>query len=148
MYFSKYSLVFPLKRNVSSYSIVINRHHTSAMYIGQWSVVKSNECHFWAWALRAVPPSLLFFFFKFIFYFLVFCLFRATPVAYGSSQARGPIGAIAASLSHSHGNTGSLTHWARSGVELTTSWFLVRFVSTTPWRELPFYSYLLWVLSR
>ena len=114
MYFSKYSLVFPLKRNVSSYSIVINRHHTSAMYIGQWSVVKSNECHFWAWALRAVPPSLLFFFFKFIFYFLVFCLFRATPVAYGSSQARGPIGAIAASLSHSHGNTGSLTHCARS----------------------------------
>jgi len=26
------------------------------------------------------------------------CFFRATPAAYGSSQARGPMGAIAASL--------------------------------------------------
>ena len=33
--------------------------------------------------------------------------FRASPVAYGSSQARGPIGAIAASLHHSHSNVGS-----------------------------------------
>ena len=32
-----------------------------------------------------------------------FCLFfRATPMAYGSSQARGQIGAAAASLHHSH----------------------------------------------
>ena len=30
-----------------------------------------------------------------------------TPVAYGGSQARGPIGAIAASLHHSHSNAGS-----------------------------------------
>ena len=36
-----------------------------------------------------------------------FLLFRATPVAYGGSQARGPIGAPAASLHHSHGNVGS-----------------------------------------
>ena len=28
----------------------------------------------------------------------VFCLFRAEPKAYGGSQARGPIGAVAASL--------------------------------------------------
>ena len=34
----------------------------------------------------------------------VFCfgLFRATPAAYGSSQARGLIGTTAASLHHSH----------------------------------------------
>ena len=31
--------------------------------------------------------------------------FRATPTAYGSSQARGSIGAGAASLHHSHSNT-------------------------------------------
>ena len=31
---------------------------------------------------------------------LSFCLFRATPVAYGGSQARGPIGAVAAGLHH------------------------------------------------
>ena len=37
-----------------------------------------------------------------------FCLFRASSEAYGSSQARGHIGAAAAGLGHS--NTGSLTH--------------------------------------
>ena len=32
----------------------------------------------------------------------LFCLFRAAPAAYGSSQARGPVGATAAGLHHSH----------------------------------------------
>ena len=32
------------------------------------------------------------------FSFISFCLFRASPVAYGSSQARDPVGAVAASL--------------------------------------------------
>ena len=36
---------------------------------------------------------------------VVFFLFRATPAAYGDSQARGQIGAVAAGLCHS--NTGS-----------------------------------------
>ena len=31
-----------------------------------------------------------------------FCLFRATPVAYGGFQARGPIQAVAAGLHQSH----------------------------------------------
>ena len=35
-----------------------------------------------------------------------------------------------------HGNTGSLTYWASPGIEPASSWFLVRFVSATPWREL------------
>ena len=39
-------------------------------------------------------------------FFLVF-LFRASPVAYGSSQARGLIGAVAAGHSHSHSHTRS-----------------------------------------
>ena len=69
-------------------------------------------------------------------------LFRAACVAYGSSQAGGRIGATAASLPHSHsnlgsrlhlwptyttahGNNGSLTHWARPGIEPATSWILV-----------------------
>ena len=38
---------------------------------------------------------------------LFVCFFRATPAAYGSSQARGPIRAAAASLRHSHSNTGA-----------------------------------------
>ena len=86
-------------------------------------------------------------------YFCCCCLFRATPIPYGGSQARGPIRAIAAGLHHSHSNvgsephlwhtpqahsnTGSLTHWTRPGIEPATSWFLVRFVSTVPRRELP-----------
>ena len=40
-----------------------------------------------------------------LFYFLVFCLFRAAPEAHGVSQARGPIGAAASSLCQSHSNT-------------------------------------------
>ena len=36
--------------------------------------------------------------------------FRATPVAYGGSQARGRIRATAASLHHSHSNVGSEPH--------------------------------------
>ena len=45
------------------------------------------------------------------FYFFVFS--RAEPAAYGDSQPRGPIGAVAASLQHSHSNTRSEQHlWA------------------------------------
>ena len=44
------------------------------------------------------------------FFFFVFCLFRAALAAYGGSQARGPIGATAAGLPHSHSNTGSEPH--------------------------------------
>ena len=39
--------------------------------------------------------------------FLFFWLFRAVPEAYGGSQARGPMGAIAASLHHSHSHARS-----------------------------------------
>ena len=37
-------------------------------------------------------------------------LFKATPVSYGSSKARGQIGAAAADLHHSHSNIGSEPH--------------------------------------
>ena len=43
---------------------------------------------------------------RFFFVFL-FLSFRATPMAYGDSQARGPIGAIAASLHYGHSNARS-----------------------------------------
>ena len=39
--------------------------------------------------------------------FFFFLLFRAASVAYEGSQARGPIGAAAAGLHHSHSNAGS-----------------------------------------
>ena len=53
------------------------------------------------------------FFLSFIYLFIYFCLFAiswAAPAAYGGSQARGRIGAVATSQRHSHSNTGSLTH--------------------------------------
>ena len=37
----------------------------------------------------------------------VFCLFRATLMAYRGSQARSQIGAVATGLHHSHSNAGS-----------------------------------------
>ena len=44
---------------------------------------------------------------------IIFCLFafsRAAPAAYGGSQARSRIGAIAAGLHQSHSNAGSESH--------------------------------------
>ena len=49
----------------------------------------------------SILQSLFFFFFLVLF-------FRAAPTAYGSSQARGQIGAAAAGLHHSHSNVGSM----------------------------------------
>ena len=43
------------------------------------------------------------------FFFFFFGLFSAAPMAYGSSQARGQIGATTADLHYSHSNAGSLT---------------------------------------
>ena len=93
----------------------------------------------------------LFFLPSFLFFFLS-CLFRAEPVAYGSSQARGRIGAAAAGLHHNHSNSrpephlqptpqltampDPLTHWVRPGIRPASSGMLVRFVSTEPQWEL------------
>ena len=40
-------------------------------------------------------------------FFLYFSLFRATPVAYGGSQDKGPIRAVASTLCQGHSNVGS-----------------------------------------
>ena len=50
------------------------------------------------------PRALLLFF---LFFFCLFAFSRASPSAYGGSQARGLIGAVATSLYHSHSNVGS-----------------------------------------
>ena len=64
------------------------------------------------------------------FYLLIYFVFRAVPAAYGSSLARGQMGAAAASLSHSQiqamsttyttacSNAGSLTHGLGQGSNL------------------------------
>ena len=68
--------------------------------------------------------------FLFVFCFLGPHLWRMEVPRLGNL-----IEATAASLQHSHAR--SLTHWARSGIEPATSWFLVGFVSATPRWELP-----------
>ena len=50
----------------------------------------------------------LFFCFCLSFFFL--CLFRAAPAAYGGSQAKGPIRAVANGLHHSHSHARSELH--------------------------------------
>ena len=93
-------------------------------------------------------------FFWFVFLFL---LFRATPVAHGSSQARGQIVAAATGLCNSHSNTRSkprlwptpqlittldpLSQWARPGIESASSWILVGFITHWATVETPHMSY-------
>ena len=84
-----------------------------------------------------------------LFIYLFVFLFRAVHEAYGGSHARGRIRAEALSLRHSysnecqiqassathtaaHGNAGSLIHWVGPGIELETSWILVRFIMAEP----------------
>ena len=56
-----------------------------------------------------------------------FFLFIAAPVAYGSSRARGQIGASAAGLQHSHS--------ARPGIEPASSWILQLVLNLEPQQE-------------
>ena len=51
--------------------------------------------------------EIIFFIFFLVFFFFFFAISWAAPAAYGGSQARGLIRAVAASLRHSHGNAGS-----------------------------------------
>ena len=67
-----------------------------------------TQINFHCVAMANPPHNILFIFF--ILYFLFVYLFafsRAASVAYGGSQAKGQIGAIAAGLHQSHSNGGS-----------------------------------------
>ena len=72
----------------------------------------------------------------FSFFFFFFSLYSRTCGIWkfpGWCQIR----AVAANLCHSHSNVGSLTHWARRGIEPTSSWILVGLDTTEPQQELP-----------
>ena len=45
--------------------------------------------------------------------------------------------ASAATCTIAHGNTRSLTHWAKPGIEPASSWILVGFITAEPWWKLP-----------
>ena len=101
---------------------------------------------YWELAIRQVCVGALSVF-SLILKITFFCFFfRATPVAYGSPQARGRIGAVAAGLqpqrcgiwatsatyTTAHGSIRSLTQWVGPGIEPASWWILVGFVSTVP----------------
>ena len=93
---------------------------------------------------------LLFVWLVFVFGFVLFCFcfFKASRVTYGSSQPRGLnqscscwpmpqpqqcwIWVTSVTYTSAHGNAGSLIHWVRPGMEPTSSWILVMFVTTEP----------------
>ena len=58
---------------------------------------------------KTIQIPLNFSFFGF-FLFLSFCFFQGALATYGNSRARGLIGAVAASLHHSHSNARSKPH--------------------------------------
>ena len=88
-----------------------------------WMRQKLQDCHAELWDhLKLVIVNFIFIlnFKKLFIYLFIFCFFRAACVAYGSSQARGLIGAAAASLCHSHSNKGSRPHlWPTSQLTAT-----------------------------
>ena len=70
----------------------------------------------------------------------------ATPSAHGSSQARGfnqpvpqlqqhRIRAMSVTCTTAHGKAGSLTYWVRPGIEPTSSWILVGFITAETQRN-------------
>ena len=70
------------------------------------TLVNSNPSFTWRFSDLITP--IIFYFIYYIFnFFYLSCPFRAAPAAYGSAQARGHIGAVAASLHQSQSNTGS-----------------------------------------
>jgi len=90
-------------------------------------------------------PNFIFFFF---FFPLSFCLFLGCsrgkwsfpgwgsnrtcshwPTPQPHSHSNVGIRAVSATYTTAHGNSGSLIHWARSGIKPATSWFLVGFVN-------------------
>ena len=78
------------------------------------------------------------------FLFSFFLLFRPAPAAYMEVPRLGVRSelqllvyttAASATYTTAHGNTRSLTHWARPGMEPTSSWILVGFISAVPQHE-------------
>ena len=70
------------------------RYHWTTMGIPWMKLILKQQCS------QELEKNIFFFFFFFVF-------FRLPPVAYVGSQARGLIGATAASLRHSHSNARS-----------------------------------------
>ena len=83
-------------------------------------------------------------------YFFFFLLFRAIPMAYGSSHARCQIRATAYTIATAMSDQSCICNllcssWQHrilnppTGIEPASSWVLVGFIADEPQRELPFF---------
>ena len=63
------------------------------------------------------------------FCFVCFVFLELYPQHMEVPRLGGRIRAAVAGLHHSHSNAGSLTHWARPGIEPVSSWILAGFVN-------------------
>ena len=88
------------------------------------------------------------------FFLLLLLFFRATPAAHEISHTRGSNGnyrcwpmpqpqqheirGVSVSYTAARSNAWSLTHWVRPGLEPTSSWLPVRFISVEPQWELQY----------
>ena len=118
----------------------MNENSCSSIFSPTFDVVSMLDFYH---SNRYVVVSLIVFvvlIWNFLNFIYLFLLFRAVPAAYGRSQARGWIRAELQLLAYftatamqdlsrdyttAHGNMGSLTHWARPGIEPAFSWMLV-----------------------
>ena len=101
-FFERYIINFIFSRFIT-YILILNYN---SPFSKQKHVLRTQVfCHicvgYFAFVIFVVIVSLL------LFLVLCFRLFRATPKAYGGSQARGWIRAIAAGLCHSYNNARS-----------------------------------------
>ena len=92
-----------------------------------------------------LPPTLKMrlFSYRWILRVLIFSffLFRAAHAACRRSQTRGRIRAASATYPTAHSNAESLTHCVRPGIEPTSSWILVGFVTCWATTGTPFFSF-------
>ena len=82
---------------------------SSVCFMSLWYYWPFQSIFVWK-GQKDVVFAFCFLFFGFFCLFFVLLSLRATPVAYGGSQARGQIGAIVDGLFHSHSNAGSEAH--------------------------------------
>ena len=86
---------------------------------------------------------LLFFLFSFFLFFFFFCFLGPHPrymevprLGIELEPQQWGIWVVSATYTTTHGNTGSPAHWSKPGMEPTSSWILVGFVSAVPQWEL------------
>ena len=82
---------------------LLNKYEISSLV----NILPTWWLRYMSWSIRPYWQLQIFFFNSLFNFFFIFCLYKATAAAYGGSQARGLIGAVADSLHQSHSNARS-----------------------------------------